>query len=176
LVEDENEHPKALRQLAKLASAVRQGLIPTAAGASAKGRNAIIYPVVVVVEAAMEAFGVNRFLNGIFQHYVAGIEGEIRPLTIMSIQELEEVLAHTASGVFTWRELLDSRFDHEQVCLWSIHQAIHDLIAVKGARSVPNEFRKAQFDRIAVQIFAKYRSSDVPGAGRRNGESTDSPL
>jgi hypothetical protein len=161
LVEDDEGGPKALLQLAKLAAAVRQGRIPTVAGASVTpGRKAILYPVVVVAYAAMEAFGINKFLNDIFQEHTAQIEGEIRPLTVMSVQELEEVLAYTRAGVFSWPELLDTRFDigfdRKRVRLWSVHQAIYDLISTKRAASVANEFRKAQFDRIATRILSTY--------------------
>ena len=49
---------------------------------------------------AMEAFGVNSFVNVIFQQYAAGIEGEERPLTVMSIQELEEARIYGPCAIF----------------------------------------------------------------------------
>lgn len=170
LVEDEEGDPKAVRQLANIANAVRSGEIPTAAGRfNAQGSRAAIYPVIVVSDPAMEAFGVNTFLNSIFQQYASGIAGEIRPLTIMSIQELEEVLAHTSAGVFTWSELLDSRFDisfdSKRVRLWSVRQAIYDLVHEKQSASIPNEFCRLQFERIGQQILEKYRNDTVPEAG-----------
>jgi hypothetical protein len=166
LVENEKGEPKALRQLVNACVAVRNGAIPTVAGASGTtGAHALLYPVVVVADPAMEALGVNSFLNEIFYKYAVKIEGELRPLTIMSIQELEEVLACTSAGAFTWAELLDARFLRAQddtdsglrrVALCSVHQGIYDMLAAKRAPSLPNEFRRAQFDRIGSKILSRY--------------------
>lgn len=164
LVENQDGERKAVRQLVNMCAAVRTGAIPTGAGkiGSPQG-NAVLYPIVVVADAAMETFGVNKFLNKIFQNYATDIGGEVRPLTIMSIQELEEALPYIAAGTFTWGELLDSRFYREEgdeglshVRLWSLHQAIYDLLTLKGAPSIPNDLRKKQFDRIANEILSVY--------------------
>src|ERR1019366_4412988 len=60
LVEDEDGSPKAVRQLVNIANAIRSGDISTAAGRyGAQGAGAAaLYPLVVVAEPAMEAFGV----------------------------------------------------------------------------------------------------------------------
>jgi len=156
---------KPVRQLANAAAAFRRGLIKTASGP-----DAVIYPVVIVADCALEAFTVNSWVNRIFQEYAAGIPGEVRPLTLMSIQELEEALAHVHGNAFTWKELLDSRFVRPEdesaarfteVRLWSVHQAIHDLLTEKAAAAIPNEFRRKQFEEIASQIRSKY-SRDSP--------------
>jgi hypothetical protein len=160
LVEDQDGEPKAVRQLANAAAAFRSGVIKTASGP-----DAVIYPVVIVADCALEAFTLNSWVNRIFQEYAAGIAGEIRPITLMSIQELEEALAHVHGNAFTWRELLDSRFVRPadkpdarltEVRLWSVHQTIHDLLIEKGVAAVPNEFRRTQFEGIASQIRSKY--------------------
>ena len=171
LVENEKGEPKAVRQLVNVCRAVRKAVVPTTAGADgSQGGKAVLYPVVVVADPAMEAFSVNSFLNGIFQQYGAEIDGEVRPLTVMTIQELEEVLAHTSAGIFTWEELLDSRFfrDAEEtsgrlgrVRLWSVHQAIYDLLSTKRAPSIPNKFRRAQFERVAKEILSIYSGTDA---------------
>ena len=125
----------------------------------------MLYPVVVLADPALEACGVNSFLNDIFEQYAVGIEGEVRPLTVMSIQELEEVLAYISAGTFTWVELFDSRFYRAEgetsgglrrVRLWSVHQATYDILAVKRAPSVPNQYRRAQFERIGNEILSTY--------------------
>jgi len=170
LVENEKGEPKAVRQLANRCLDVRKGLIPTAGGTIAtQGAKPVLYPIVVVADPAMEAFGVNSFLNDIFEQYAVGMEGEVRPLTVMSIQELEEVLAHTSAGTFTWSEILDSRFCRAAadegrglrcVHLWSVHQAIFDILAAKRAPAAPNEFRRAQFERIGSRILSMYSGSE----------------
>jgi hypothetical protein len=165
LVEDEDQSPKAVKQLLNAARALRQGMITTASGA-----NAVIYPVAVVADCALEAFGVNSWLNEIFQEGAAAVGGELRPLTLMSIQELEEALAHVHGNAFSWQELLDSRFVRApeepearltRVRLWSVHQAIHDLLAEKGIAPVPNDFRRMQFEQVAAQIRAKYSGNST---------------
>lgn len=173
LVENEKGEPKAVRQLANACAAVREGLIPTAAGSATSPGAAIIYPIVVVADPVMEAFGVNTFLNDIFEQYANGITGEVRPLTVMSIQELEEALAYTSAGTFTWRDLFDSRFCRDEtgrlrrVRLWSVHQSTYDILAAKRAPSLPNQFRRAQFERIGREIISTYSGSRPTGMADR---------
>jgi hypothetical protein len=56
--------------------------------------------VIVVADPDLETLGVNAFLNGIFQSYVAGLNVK----TLMSIQELEDVLPCTQAGYISWAE------------------------------------------------------------------------
>ena len=124
----------------------------------------MLYPVILVADANLEAFGVNTFLNDIFEDYAGEVAGELRPLTMMSIQELEEALAFISAGAFTWPELLDSRFeitsDARRVRLWSVHQAAHDLAVERNAPlGTTNEFRKRQFLQIGSQIVERFKAA-----------------
>jgi len=162
LVEDENQKPKAIRQIVNIARAIRSGAIPTAQGAcDTYARTAVLYPVIVVADPGLEAFGVNTLLNEVFQEYAADVPGGVRPLTIMSVQEVEEVLAFVSAGVFTWSEVLESRFEisssARRVRLWSVHQATYDLARLKGAPlGITSQFRKDQFTRIGSQMVKRF--------------------
>jgi len=173
---DEDGGPKATAQLANACAAIHKGLVPSAAGAQARGAAAaVLYPIVIVADPSMEAFAVNSVVNDVFQKEIAPWVHNVRPLTIMSIQELEEVLAYTAAGAFTWPELLDSRFQRAtenasarsgltRVVVWSVHQAIYNLITQKGIPSIPNQFRRSHFERISSSILARYtgQPSEAP--------------
>ncbi len=39
----------------------------------------------------------------------------IRPLTVMTIDELEQLLPHVSDGDIQWEELLQARFDRKTV-------------------------------------------------------------
>ena len=159
LVENQKGKPKAVRQLIASANAIREGRVPTILGSrSAQGKMAVLYPVVVVADDGLEALGVNSFLNEVFQENVR--EVETRPLTVMSVQELEDVLPCTQAGLFSWPALLDQRFEGDRVKLLSVHQARYNLLAAQGAPYIRNEFRLKQFGEIYSKILARYKGED----------------
>jgi hypothetical protein len=159
LVENQEGKPKAVRQLAQSTSAIRDGRVPTLRGDASKNpRTAALYPVIVVADDGLEALGVNAFLNEVFQTYTRGLD--IKPLTVMSVQELEDVLPCTQAGLFSWPDLLEARFDGSRVKLLSVHQARYDLLKAKGAPYVRNEFRLDQFSAIYSHILDRYKGTD----------------
>ena len=156
LVENERGKPKAVRQLATSVEAIRKGTVPSAARGRGPEHRVPIYPVVVVADDGLEALGVNSFLNGVFQQFaVGGID--VKPLTLMSVQELEDVLPCTQAGHFTWKELLESRFDGSRVKLISVHQARYNLLTAQGIAHPRNKFRQEQFSKIYQEILARYK-------------------
>jgi len=63
----------------------------------------------------------------------------------MSIQELEEVLAHTEANAFTWGELLDSRFtrtpgedERSRGLVSSISQSKNSSLKISGGEQIEN--------------------------------------
>jgi hypothetical protein len=67
--------PKAIRQLLASAAAIRSGKLLTLKGRTdSLPREAVIYPVVVVADPALEAPFVNVFCNGLFQSEVGDLE------------------------------------------------------------------------------------------------------
>jgi hypothetical protein len=157
LVENQKAKPKAVRQLATSAAAIRDGRVSTLFGKTSKSdrRAAPVFPVIVVADPGLEALGVNAFLNDIFQSYVTGLD--VKPVTVMSIQELEDVLPCTQAGHISWAELLEGRFDGPRVKLISVHQARYELLLSRRAPYVRNEFRLQQFATIYSLIRARYQ-------------------
>lgn len=95
--------PKALAQLAAACKALESGRIATTT------KPALIYPVCISNEPAVESFFFTSYSNELFQSEIVGASS-IQPVTMMSVNELEEVLPYVASNAFTWADLLDFRF------------------------------------------------------------------
>jgi hypothetical protein len=153
LVENERGERKAARQLAQAAQALHDRSIKTASL-----RNKPIYPVVVVYESGLQCPGANAFINRIFQEYRAQITDStlVRPLTVMSVEELEGLLPQTEAALTTWQEVLEERFSRDEVQLISIHQAIYDILKRKGKRAKNNEFLHDTSDGIFESITAYF--------------------
>jgi hypothetical protein len=145
LVENERGERKAARQLARAAEAVQDRRIKTVLLA-----NKPIYPVVVVYESGLECPGANAFINRFFQEYRAEITDPslVRPLTLISVGELEGLLPQTEAAQTTWQEVLESRFSRDDVQLISVHQAIYDILKLKGKSARTNDFLHDLSDRI----------------------------
>jgi hypothetical protein len=137
-------------QLANAVGAVRDGTVPALFPSTAK-----IYPVVVVPDPSLETFGINTFLNDVFQTFIT--DKNVKPLTLMSVQEFEDVLQACRDAQVSWPELLESRYDGSRVRFGSVHQALYNIRAARQAAHVPNEFRNRQFEEIYRMILARYK-------------------
>jgi hypothetical protein len=106
---------------------------------------------------------VNTFVNGLFQGEIAGLD--VKPLTLMSVQELEDLLPIMASGKATWNEILDSRFTNGRVSPFSVHQAGYDLAKAKGLPYLRNQLGAATLERRpSAQEFNKLGPIDCLSA------------
>jgi hypothetical protein len=96
LVENERREPKAVRQLAAATQAIRKGTVEVFI------RDKPVYPIVVAYEPSVESFGISSFLNSEFQKILEDAEQTalVRPLTVMSVQELEILLPQDEHGPF----------------------------------------------------------------------------
>lgn len=144
-IENERRKPKAVLQLARAANAVLAGDIPSAM------RPKRIFPVLITDEPATECLGFNAYLNERFQQEVGGLP-EIRPLTVMSIDECERFLPYAASNSISWENLCETRTERPFL---SVGQTIHDIRGGRGIAFQINELLKAKFEkaiRDAVQL------------------------
>ena len=135
-------------QLARAAEAVLRGEVRTAIQ---PGR---IYPVLITDEPGSECLGFNAYLNEKFGEEVDSMR--VRPLTVMSIKECEELLPYCAANAFSWAELCETRFDGAEVSIWSIHQAIYDLRHARHVAVVRNDFILTRFEAIYRDILGTY--------------------
>ena len=149
-VRNQDGKPKAVLQLAKSCQSIAADMVP------ATVRPSRIYPVVVGEEPALQTLGFNTYLNEVFQREV-GHSSPVRPLTVMTTSEFEEMLAYTSKNVFSWGELLETRFADEEVIGDSVHQAIYDWRHKKGLGLFRNEVLIRRFKEIFEMMKKKYQ-------------------
>jgi len=80
----------------------------------------------------------------------------VRPLTVMTVNECEELLAYSAANAFSWAELCETRFDRGQVAVWSVHQAIYDLRHGRRLGIQRNNHILSRFESIYHGILRTY--------------------
>ena len=149
-IRNEKGHPKAVVQLSRAAQAISKRIVRTAIAPRR------IYPVLITDEPACECFAFNAYLNEHFERELGGLRG-VRPLTVMSVDECEELLPYVAQNAFSWGELCEARFEREEVRAWSVHQAIYDLRHSRGISVQHNEHLVERFDAIFQDILRTYR-------------------
>ena len=148
-VRNEKGEPKAVLQLAKSSRSIAEG------GVSTTAKPARIYPVLGGEEPALQTIGFNTHLNAIFQREAAPYPS-IRPLTVMTISELEESLPYFSGNTFKWAELFETRFADNGVIGHSIHQAIFDWRHTKGVASLRNEAILKRFEQLFQKMKENY--------------------
>src|SRR5262249_53943830 len=115
-----------------------------------------IFPVLVCADKAMECFGMNRYLNQLFQELFVSRPYPIRPLTIVSIDELEQVLPYTADGRISWQEFFNSRFDGDEVRILSVHQRFYEIQRDRRLEPLRNDYLLKRFDEMWLRIMNQY--------------------
>jgi len=148
-IRNERGAPKAVLQLARTKQAVLRGDVRTAI------RPLGVYPVLITDEPGCECLAFNAYLNERFQQEAVDLT-RVRPLTVMSVNECEELLAYSAANAFSWAELCESRFDNGQVSVWSVHQAIYDLRHGRNVGMERNRSLLDRFDAIYQDILQTY--------------------
>ncbi len=87
---------------------------------------------------------------------------QIKPLTVMSINELEELLAYTAAGTLSWDEILEARFVDGHTGIWSVHQTIYDLRHAKNIEVQRNQPILKRYEAIFDEIHRIFGASSAP--------------
>jgi hypothetical protein len=159
-VENEQGKPKAIKQLSSASRAILAGTIKT----GKMDGPPVIYPIFISDEPVLEATFMNAFFNEEFQK--EGInDGKVRPLTVMSIDELEDALCYVTDNDFSWKELLDSRFNEFGVYPNSVGQAIYALMVMKGVARKQNRALKRKYDEFADRMREVFQPlADGPNA------------
>jgi hypothetical protein len=151
-VENERGERKVIKQLSAACRAILAGAIKTAK----TGQPPVVYPIFVSDEPAVEATFMNAFFNEEFQK--EGIADErVKPMTVMSIDELEQALCYVTDNDFSWSELLDSRLSEHGVCPNSVGQAIYALIVLKGLGTKQNPALKRKYDEFGDRLREVFR-------------------
>ena len=95
-----------------------------------------------------------NYANEAFQKAVP-IGSSIQPVTMMSINELEEVLPYASANDFSWPELLDFRHRSDGGA-YSVHQAVYDLLRAKRVSARRNQAIRANFDQVWKIISRRF--------------------
>jgi hypothetical protein len=110
-IENEKGHPKVVKQLAGACRAILSGEVATVNDKS----RPTIYPIFVSDEPTLETAFMNGYFNDGFQQEASMDDPRIRPMTVMTIDELEQLLTHVSDGDIHWEELLQARFNRKAV-------------------------------------------------------------
>jgi hypothetical protein len=165
-VETDDGDRKGISQLAAAAVAIDEQRLKTAM----RPKPNVIYPVLVCYEAAVESFWLNKYADGIFRAII-GDRKNIRPLTIMSIQELESLLPHMIRDGLTWPEILNRRFHNGTVWPISVHQAVYEWSKDKKLESSRNDFLLAAYKETFDKSLA-YMKDEKSTATEKQSEPT----
>lgn len=155
-VETPNGKPKALKQLAKAASAIARGTVSTAR------QPRRIFPILVADEASLQSLGVNQYLNRLFAPLLSEeTRPLVAPLTVMAIEELEQLLPYVSANVLSWATFLQERFTDGEVGMESVHQAIYVHQHFNGAPHLRNDFVLDIFRRMWEEMISVHRIKDT---------------
>jgi hypothetical protein len=166
-VETDDGDRKGISQLAEAALAIDEQRLRTAM----RPKPIAIYPVLVCYEAAVESFWLNKYADGIFRAIV-GDRKNIRPLTIMSIQELESLLPHMIRDGLTWPEILSRRFHKDTVWPISVHQAVYEWSKDKRLEPSRNDFLLAAYKETFDKSLAYMKNDKTVASEEESGPTT----
>lgn len=166
-VETDDGDRKGISQLAVAAVAIDEQRLTTAM----RPKPNAIYPVLVCYEAAVESLWLNKYADGIFRAIVGDRKG-IRPLTIMSIQELESLLPHMIRDGLTWPEILSRRFHNGTVSPISVHQAVYEWSKYKKLEASRNDFLLAAYSETFNKSLAYMKDERSTAPEEEPGPTT----
>jgi len=141
--------PKGVRQLARDAQAITRRQLPRAS----RTIPVHVFPVLVSEEPLLASLGVNEHLNDVFRSLLdPDCAATIRPLTVMSIEELEMILPHVTQRQPSWQYLLGSRFASDRVRRTSVFQALWDLRVQEGLPRLRNEYILERWEALFTEM------------------------
>jgi hypothetical protein len=108
-------------------------------------------------EPALESFFFKAYANETFETEVPA-ESRIRPVTMMSVNELEEILPYVSENLFSWPELLDFRLSGPTGGAFSVRQEIYDLLRGKGLAARRDQAIPKSFDEVWKIICSRHKA------------------
>jgi hypothetical protein len=170
-IENEKKDPKTVKQLVRACRAILHGEIKTASGNEAP----MIYPIFVSDEPTLETAFMNGYFNEEFQKEAEMDDPRVRPLTVMTIDELEQLLTHSSDGDILWEELLQSRFNRKAVQASSVGQALYDMLVAKGVAVKQNQALKLKYDEFGNIMRANFAKEEDTEPDTAAGRATLPP-
>ncbi len=149
-VVDQDGKPKGVRQLAASVRALREKRV---AGVRTPFQR--IYPILVAEDPVMQTFAMNAYLNQLFALEIDRGR-DIAPLTVLLIDELEEILPYIAAGDLSWQQVLDARFVGDKVVAAPMHTTFSELHAELNLKSRGDTFLASHGDELISMIDDAY--------------------
>ena len=137
-----------VRQLAATSTSILENRVT---GLSTPG---LIYPVLVGEDPILQTPGVNIYLNDIFREEITS--DRVAPLTVMLVDELEQLLPHLTAGDITWQDVFSSRFIGTRVTGEPVHTTLVDLAIRRRFRRRADTFLAEQTERLTAMIKDAY--------------------
>ena len=116
-----------------------------------------IYAVCLSDEPAVESFFFTAYAKQIFEKELPA-KSRIRPVTMISVNELEEILPYVSENLFSWYELLDFRLSGPTGGAFSVPQAIYDLLRERGLLARRNQAIRKSFAEVWKIIDSRYKA------------------
>jgi hypothetical protein len=114
----------------------------------------------------MECLGMNSYLNQLFRGFLdEDVADRIRPLTVMSVDELEELLPYVAAGDVGWQEVLRERFTGHGVSLISVHQALYNICRDRNVPVRRNDLLLQRFEQMFLRMQDLFTAEDDQNRG-----------
>ena len=151
VVANEKAEPKALRQLAVSSAAAPNGKL----GLSMAPKR--IFQISVGYEMTVDGFWMNRYADDIFRTLLRpGLRGRVRPITVMSVESFESLIAYTSAADITWTDLLTRRLENDKVVASSVSQAIYNWRVERKLDMRRNGFILKAFALIFQVVLERY--------------------
>lgn len=104
----------------------------------------------------------NQYLNRLFAPLLSEeTRPLVAPLTVMAIEELEQLLPYVSANVLSWPTFLQGRFTDGEVGVESVHQAIYVHQHFNGAPHLRNDFVLDIFRRMWEEMISVHRLKDT---------------
>jgi hypothetical protein len=111
-------------------------------------------------EPTLETAFLNGYFNDEFQQEVSMDDPHIRPMTVITIDELEQLLTHASDGEIHWEELLQPRFNRKAVLASSVGQTLYDMLVSKGIEVKQNQTLKLKYDQFGNILRANFAEGE----------------
>ena len=149
-VVDDDGGAKGVRQLAIAIRALREQKVARTVDDIRR-----IYPVLVVEDPVMQTIAMNAYLNELFEQELDR-NHDVAPLTVLLIDELEELLPHVHAGDFSWPEIFGARLVGGKVVAYPMHTTLSELGNEKRLPIRQDTFLKSHGDELMAMISSAY--------------------
>jgi hypothetical protein len=141
-------------QLARHARAAVSGDIPQLVGR----RPLRVFPVLVADDSLLSSVSVNRYIDAKFQKSLGTVQqGLVAPLTVLTIEELEELLPYVSKGRISLEEVFEERFKGGDMSWFSVSQAVFNITSRNHFPKLRNQHLLKRWETVMKEATALIR-------------------